>query len=140
MTEQATEKPPLHERLLRGAVVLGKLWQAKKGGECGWHLGCQCKDVGDWCKAKMLWVRLAIEGERVSEEAGSGPFGVIEIMMVKEFAAARLTMTLDLPDLGKIAVGPKGQIPWETFASLDAQGLGTVLSVLKSFPGAKVVK
>lgn len=143
MTEVA-EKPVV-ERLLRGAAHMGRLWLSKKVvAGCGWTLGCQCASITEWCKAKVLWVRLAIEDERVTSETGNGPFGIIELMSTEEIVASKLTVTFDLPDLGKLALGPKGQIPWETFFALvkdkDGKSFETVLSVLRGFPGAKVVK
>lgn len=145
MTEAVVPEKTVVERLLRGAAHMGRLWLAKKeAAACGWTLGCTCTAPSAWCKAKALWLRLAIEDERVTSETEEGPFALLALMSVEELVATRLTVTFDLPDLGKIMLGPKGQIPWETFFALvkdrDGKSFETVLSVLKGFPGAKVVK
>jgi len=141
MTEVA-EKPVV-ERLLRGAAHMGKLWLAKAvKAECGWALDCRCPEPSSWCKAKALWLRLAVEDERVTSETIDGPFALVALMSAEEIVATKLTVTFDLPDLGKIMLGPKGQMTWETFFGLarDGKSFETVLAVLKGFPGAKVVK
>jgi hypothetical protein len=145
MTETAEQ--PVSERLLRGAAHMGRLWLKKIKAECGWAFACPCMIDGtmtEWCKAKALWFKLAVEDRRVTGETADGPFALIELMTVDEVVATKLTVTFDLPGLGEIMLGPKGQMLWETFFSLvkdqNGKSLETVFAVLKNFPGAKVVK
>lgn len=145
MTDAAVQERPLDERLLRGAIHLGKLWFAKTvKADCGWTLDCKCPQPSAWCKAKTLWYRLAVEDGRVTSETEEGPFALVGLMRVDELAASALTVTFELPDLGKFALGPKGQMQWEMFLGLvkdrEGKAFETVFAILKNFPGAKVVK
>lgn len=135
----AVKDLPLAERLVRGASVMGRLWREGKKCERIWAFDCNCDEAKktDFCKAKAQWTKLYLEGGR--EIDFGGDFGIIEAMTSGELNASGLTLTLDVPEIGKVKVGPKGDLPWADFCRLGAEVLPTVMKVLKAFPGSKVI-
>lgn len=130
------DTPSPKDRLLTGAQKLGKLWNEGQRCTDGWASYCTCEIPKTFCKGKELWMSLAAgEGRGL----GEGPFEVVEAMLASEFEASKLTMVVEVPDLGKVRVGPKGEVPWKSFLGQDIEALRTVLSILTSFPGSKVV-
>lgn len=122
-------------RLLRGASVLGRLHAKEEAGKCGWAVECACGEPAPWCKAKALWVKLAVEdGRKVEGE-------LWQTFTKEELAEAKLTVTLDIPGLGHVKVGPKGDLPWDAVDKVggEAETLRAVLMILRNFPGSKVL-
>lgn len=129
---------PLPSRLLKGASVLGKLWRENIRCPGGWSSKCDCpsESRSKFCVGKLQFVKLATEVGRMITD---GPLGLVEAMTPEEREATGLTVTLEYPELGKVKVGPKGDIPWKVYKDIEETTLRTVLSVLKTFPGSKVV-
>jgi len=138
-----TTQLPLAQRLIKGAGVLGRLY--KSGERCAraWSMDCDCAEpLKDFCKAKRQWVKLFLESPRKGDVDFGEEFGLIESMTEAELEATGLMLTLEFPELGELKVGPGGQIPWKEFRSFRSYGadaLATVATVLKEFPGARVI-
>lgn len=133
-------KPDTKTRLLNGARLLGNLFRRKAATACGWSLcgsGVLCDHPDEWCKARRLWVRLALESGRSLE---AGEFGLAESFTVSEFEASGITLVVDVPEVGTIRVGgAKGAIPIRSVTEMGgAEGLKSVVMVLRAFPGSKV--
>lgn len=137
-------KLPLADRLVRGAAVLGRLWREEKRCDLGLAFDCFCADekLSEFCRAKRQWTKLFCETGRDGIDFGPSDgngFGVIEAMTSAELNASGLTLTLDMDQIGKVKVGPKGDLPWADFCKLGGEILPTVMEVLKAFPGSRVV-
>lgn len=129
-------------RLVKGARLLGNLFRRKQMTSCGWGLcgsGILCEHPDEWCRAKRLWVRLALELGRSLE---AGDFGLAESFTLEEFEASGITLAVEVPDAGMIKVGgPKGEVPIRalpTVGDVGIDGLRSVIMVLRAFPGSRV--
>jgi len=126
------------ERLLRGAEMLGRLWKGDfRRCESGWSPMCSCERRSDFCQAKELWIRLALEDGRQIDEFS--PMAIIEAMKVSEIKAAGLTLSVQFPS-GTVDVGPTSGMNWDTL--LQNMGhpddLVSVFRVLSIFKGSRV--
>ncbi|MGH9390189.1 MAG: hypothetical protein ACRD1Z_11285 [Vicinamibacteria bacterium] len=129
---------PLPQRLVNGAKLLGKLWSAGKRCAALWNPSCDCEEKNDHCRGKARWVELFGKSDPVRELV-LGDFGVIESMRCSELTASGLTAKVEIPDIGILTVGPKGQVPLEELFRGDYDGMKTVAQVLREFPGARVI-
>lgn len=124
----------MNDRLLKGALMLGALWHSGKQCQDGWYPRCSCPEKTQFCLVKVQWVALAqkdgrgVDGERM----------IVEAMTAKEFSESGMTITLD----NGVKIGPAGELAVDEAARLVAapEAIPAVLKVLKSFPGAKVVR
>lgn len=137
-----TMKPDAKTRLVNGARLLGNLFRRKAATPCGWSLcgsGIQCGHPDEWCRAKRLFIRLALESGRTLE---AGEFGLAESFTLSEFEASGITLAVDVPEVGVIKVGgEKGGIPLRMLPEMKMDGidgLKSVAMVLRAFPGSKV--
>jgi hypothetical protein len=133
------EKPDAKTRLLNGARLFGNLFRRGQMTACGWFLGCQCPQLmGEWCRAKLLWIRLALEEGRSLE---AGEFGLVESFTASEFEASGVTLAVDVPGVGIVKVGgAKGTMPLKSAPMMGGiEGLKSVTNVLRAFPGSVVV-
>lgn len=131
---------PVEIRLVNGAKVLGQLYRA--GGRCeeGWACGCSRK-ISKFCIAKGQWLALAIQASRPLPDQ-DGPFALIEMMTPAEFDASGLTLTVELPEIGTVKIGPKGQMSMADLLTLAAnpESAKGTFKVLQGFPGSRVVE
>jgi hypothetical protein len=83
-------------RLLKGSVVLGRLWAAGTRCEGGWRPSCGCQKRTTFCEAKLRWVDVLeeYEGAKIPDEE----FGVILAMTVNQFRFTGLTVVVGFPD------------------------------------------
>jgi hypothetical protein len=138
-----------NERLKKGAFILGDLW--RKNIRCSeeWSVlvleedittavDCFCEPKNAFCKAKKQWLTLAWTEEL--RLPVSGPFGVLETMKGSEWDATGLSVSFDFPGVGVHSIGPKGVMKREDIVKLfDAPDtLGSIVKLMKSFPGMKV--
>lgn len=125
-------------RLLKGAGYLGKLWQGNVRCQSGFKLACACEPKTKFCEAKALWLKLAGEDSRVVG-GSEDEFAVVNLMTLPEREATGLTVTVDYPGVGPVRVGPSGDIPWKLHGAMDPDSVKSVLMILKTFAGSKVV-
>lgn len=124
----------MNDRLLNGARMLGALWHSGKQCQDGWYPRCSCPEKTQFCLVKLQWVALAkTDGRAVDDERM-----IVEAMTAKELAESGMTITLD----NGVKIGPAGEITVDEAARLVAapEAIPAVLKVLKSFPGARVVR
>jgi len=122
---QEVQRTALGSRLLKGAEVLGSL--RRRGLYCsqGWQASCLCQPQSNFCLAKIRWIELYCElrGEAAALWIllGSGEFGVIEAMTVRQWHATGLTALVLVPGSSKvpIRVGRHGTT-WKTIVDLGA--------------------
>lgn len=149
-----------HERLKKGAEILGKLW--REGVHCGEEWGvlcpednpmeavdCFCEPKNKFCTAKKQWLMLVTEDGR-PESAGplgfreirQGPFGLIETMTGTEWDATGLTVKIDFPGVGIHGIGPKGIMGRQDLVKLfeAPETLRSIVLMMSKFPGLKVVE
>lgn len=141
-----TVSAKLEDRLVKGAAVLGRFWREGKRCARDWSDGCSCEVPSEFCKAKAKWLELLMA--RIEEQRAAGDelraipldskFGLVECMTSAELSASGLTVELE-GEVGRFKVGPKGDIEWKDFCKSDGKVLSTVLKVLRSFPGAKLI-
>jgi hypothetical protein len=146
-------KPDTEARLLKGARLLGNLFRRGQMTPCGWNLcgsGIVCDadrellHGEEWCRARRLFVRLALESGRTLI---AGKYGLAESFTAQEFEASGVTLLVEIPELlevqpelGPIRVGgPKGEVSLRSIPSLGGiEGLKSVVMVLRAFPGSAV--
>ena len=124
------------ERLLKGAAKLGELWRGGVRCQGGWDLECPCDPKNTFCKAKALWFELAVVDGRVFPDS---KIAFIEAMTTEEREATGLTVTIEAEGVGQLTVGAKGQISWKAWSQNDAEAIKSVLRVLKTFKGSKII-
>lgn len=142
----------LSERLLAGARMLGNLWRRGKRCARAWAIsdvdilatvtppvfaGCSCEPRTDFCKARWLWITLAVQAE---QELADGEHGLALSMSSAQWDATGLTITLPVADDVNVAVGPKGSMSMKHFRELakDPKAAQSIFSLLKVFPKARV--
>lgn len=89
-----------HERLVKGAEILGNLWRS--GNRCGaaWSVLCVCPTVKSFCLGKKKWLGLLRElhgGKYPHGLSGSEGFLVLECMDKEMLDATRLTFVKVAP-------------------------------------------
>lgn len=148
-----TQSPKsLSERLLAGAKMLGNLWRRGKRCARAWAIGdadilatvtplvfagCACEPRTDFCKARWLWITLAVQAE---QELADGDHGLALSMSSSQWDATGLTITLPVEGGANVAVGPKGSMSMKHFRELakDPKAAQSIFSLLKVFPKARV--
>lgn len=130
---------PIAERLMKGALALGKLWKEQVRCDGGWSVECPEQKKNKFCEAKRLWCNLLFESARPHDPPDpSNKFWVVESMTRKEFEAADIVMVVEIPGIGTVRVGKRGDVPFASLARMSIEGLASVNLVLKAFPGAVV--
>ena len=130
---------PIKERLLKGAVALGKLWKEQVRCDGGWSLECPCATKTKFCNAKRLWCNLVFESGRPHDTPDpTNAFWVVGQMLRSEFEAADIVAVVEVPGIGPIRVGKHGDVPFSALTKTDVAGLASVSLVLRAFPGAVV--
>jgi len=142
---------PTKERLLKGAVLLGELWQSGMRCADGWRVTaedggalapdgfCRCPEKNRFCKARGLWIELAVVDGRDVEP---GEFGFALMMTASEWDASGLTLHLKgFAKMEDFAVGPKGQISMGGLGKVAQapDSLQSVLALMRRFPGSTAV-
>jgi hypothetical protein len=125
-------------RLLRGAEKLGEFW--REGLRCprGWQsVECECEPANNFCRAKRLWVNLALQDGRMIEE---GDYGLAMMMRASEWDKTGLVLKVDILDVGIIGIGKKGAIAMSEFGKASPETLPSLLKVFKFFPGAQITE
>lgn len=152
MTQDMTPTKNLSERLLAGARMLGNLWRRGKRCLRAWAIsdadllatvtplvfgGCPCDPRTDFCKARWLWITLAVQAE---QELADGDHGLALSMTSAQWDATGLTITFPVADDVQVAVGPKGSMSMKHFRELskDPAAAQSIFSLLKVFPKARV--
>lgn len=147
-----TSQKSLSERLLKGAQMLGNLWRRGKRCDRGWSLGeadilstvsplvfsgCSCAKPGDFCKARWLWITLALENQ---QEIADGPFGLAWTMTAAQWDATGLTLVVESEKAGLLRIGSKGTISAAHLRKLadDPQSAISIFSLTRAFPKARV--
>jgi hypothetical protein len=145
----------IDERLKNGARLLGKLLHSGVKCSAGWSgMVCSCRPRNRFCEAKAQWVamkkeQLAARGENIRDiVAPEHPCAIALLMSIDEFEAAAITMPMTLPGRGDDApdvvlrVGAKGQIGMRELRALSdiPDALSSVMNVLSTFPGSRVVE
>lgn len=145
----AIEDKPIGIRLVDGAGYLGKFWSA--GDRCakGWGLDpqegaegqswiCACPEKSRFCKAKLLWVDLALKAGR---EPWTGEYGVA-IMMERgsEWEATGLVITFDLGAAGRVRVGarPRAEMTFKELLRIPPEEAERLLLLVRKFGGTVV--
>lgn len=124
------------ERLMIGAAKMGELWL--KGERCaeGWRSGeCSCNPETMFCRAKKLWIRLALENGRMIED---GEFDLALLMTGREWDHTGLSLNVEFPEVGIVKIGSKGMIRMADLAKTPPETLASVLKILKNFPDSLV--
>lgn len=147
--------PVIEGRLKKGATKIGELWREGKRCSSGWGVkevdfqegedtlksmerwACQCAEKTDFCKGKSTWFRLAVTDCR---EVIEGEHGVPFMMTAEEWDLTKLTMKVEIPEVGIVEIGPKGPVTMtDMMKHMPApDGLKSTLRVLKTFPGSRV--
>jgi hypothetical protein len=149
---------PVHERLKKGAEILGKLW--REGIRCGeeWSVlcpdgdpfqaaDCFCEPKNKFCNAKKQWLSLVIDDVREEvvgpcglREIQQGQFGLIETMAGTEWDATGMTVKFDFPGVGSHGIGPKGIMGRADLVKLfeAPDTLRSIILMMSKFPGIKV--
>jgi hypothetical protein len=124
----------MNDRLLNGARMLGALWHSGKQCQDGWYPRCSCPEKTQFCLVKAQWVALAKKDGRALDDERM----IVEAMTAQELSESGMTIVLD----NGIRVGPAGELSAEEAARLVAtpDAIPAVMKVLKSFPGARVVR
>jgi hypothetical protein len=123
-------------RLLLGAEKLGEFWRAGDRCPLGWQaVECECKPETRFCRAKKLWISLALQIGRMIEE---GDYGLVLMMRASEWDKTGLVLKMEIPDVGVIGVGKKGAIAMSELGKITPETLPSILKVFKFFPGAQV--
>lgn len=147
--------PEVEKKLKEGAIFLGKTWREGQRCASGWDIketgfpegedpnkvirtwACQCAEKSKFCKGKAQWLSLAVGDLR---EAVDGAYGIPLMMTAGEWDLTKLTMTVELKDIGPVKIGPGGTlIMMDLLKQMPApEGLKSTLRVLKAFPNARV--
>jgi hypothetical protein len=132
---------PLPERLKNGAKKLGQLWKIPEE-RCvsGWSLDpCTCQPTKKFCRAKDLWLTLAIEAGR---DLDYDPFGLALAMTASEWDETGLLLRMSHPEIGEVLVGsgPKKMTMMQDLLSLMStpDSLKDILMVMKTFENSRV--
>jgi len=143
---------PIKSRLLKGATLLGEIWRSGVRCADGWRVMaedggalapdgfCRCPEKSRFCKARGLWIEIAVADGRDVEP---GEFGLALMMTASEWDASGLTLYLkDFAKIKDFAVGPKGQISMEELGKVAQvpDSLPSVLALMRRFPGSKAVE
>jgi hypothetical protein len=136
------------DRLKKGAAILGRLWKDNvrcpeawsvilEGNDPGKPLDCFCEEKTKFCKGKKQWLDLVGKEKRPVYQ---GEYGLIETLTGKEFEASGLTVKIDFEGVGIQGIGPGGVMGLSDMVKLCAapDTLGSILGLMKSFPGMKV--
>lgn len=111
-TIAAKQRTMIPTRLVRGAEVLGRLWQAGIRCRSEWSGVCPCDPPNDFCLSKKKWLGLVRElhgGKYPHDLAGHEGFLVLDCMDEKMFEASGLTILKAVPGARvPIRVGRKG--------------------------------
>lgn len=136
-----TMTPPLPERLKNGAKKLGQLWKIPEE-RCasGWSLDpCTCQPTKKFCRAKELWLTLALEAGR---DLDYDPFGLALAMTAAEWDETGLLLRMSHPEIGEVLVGsgPKKMTMMQDLLSLmrTPDSLKDILMVMKTFENSRV--
>jgi hypothetical protein len=133
---------PIKQRLLNGAKVLGGLWNSGIRCQVKWRK-CECagEQRTKFCEGKKQWLDLARKADppRVPGGGGDSPTLVLDLMTTAELDAATVTMKVDIPDVGEISVGSKGEISFTALQKVGPDAIRAVVMILRKFPGAKVI-
>lgn len=136
-----TMTPPLPERLKNGAKKLGQLWKIQEE-RCasGWSLDpCTCQPTKKFCRAKELWLTLALEAGR---DLDYDPFGLALAMTAAEWDETGLLLRMSHPEIGEVLVGsgPKKMTMMQDLLSLmrTPDSLKDILMVMKTFENSRV--
>ena len=139
----------LSDRLQNGAAMLGRLWKRKQHCVRGWAIDpheyiedpfelapCGCDVVNDFCKARQLWLTLAVQN---GQPIVPGEQGLARTMTPEQMDATQLTLTFDV-DGTPIKVGQKGMMTAVHFDQLmkDPDSARSIFALLKAFPKARV--
>ena len=141
----STTERTLSKRLLDGAAMLGRLW--KRGQRCvrAWNIEppgdapenpCGCTPETEFCKARRLWLSLAVEnGQKIT----AGDFGLAHTMKPEQLDATQLTFTFPVDGV-PVKVGQKGMMSAVHFDQImrDGDSARSILALLKAFPKARV--
>jgi hypothetical protein len=109
---EAVKKAAIPPRLVKGAVILGRLWV--EGNRClgEWSGICPCPAQNDFCEVKKKWLSLVrdlYDGKYPHDLSGCEGFLVLECMDGKMFEASGLTILKTVPGARvPIRVGRKG--------------------------------
>lgn len=147
-----TPTKTLSDRLLDGARMLGNLWRRGKRCERGWSLGaadilatvsplvfsgCTCAKPSEFCKARWLWIALALENR---QEIFDGPAGLVDTMTASQWDATGLTATVESEKAGTLRIGSKGVISAAHLRKLadDPESAISIFSLTRTFTKARV--
>lgn len=142
---------PIKARLMKGAMILGECWRAGVRCADGWRVMaenggalalegfCRCPEKNRFCKARALWIELAIVDGRDVE---AGDYGLAFMMKASEWDATGLTLMIKgFAGMEDFAIGPKGQISMGGLGKVcqAPESLQSVLALMRKFPGSKAV-
>jgi hypothetical protein len=128
--------------LVNGARLLGQLWRQNIRCADGWSDTCGDRQPTKFCKAKRQWLDLLSQDRQEGDYRPLPDFGreafLLEAMNPDEFEATGMTVEYDIPTVGRVKVGPKGEIPAAMLRE-EPVTIKAVLQVLETFPDAKVL-
>ncbi len=131
---------PIKQRLLNGARVLGSLWNSGIRCQVKWRqCGCEAPKRTKFCEGKKQWDKLAGQADPKRLAIKDSPTYILDMMTNAELDAAAVTMKIDLPEVGVVAVGSKGEISFSALELVGPEALKAVMMILRKFPGAKVI-
>lgn len=136
----------LSERLTDGARMLGNLWHRGKRCKLGFDIAesdialgpCPCEKKNDFCRARELWLKLAMErGQEI--EVGSSAM-VFVTMSPGQLDATGVTLTVESEKAGVLRIGPKGTMSAAYLRKLaeDPKSALSIFGLTKAFPKARV--
>lgn len=132
---------PVATRLLNGAKMLGSLWNSQIRCPRGWQ-ECQCEESErtKFCKAKRQWLALGLEHREphIRYVNPESPIYLLECMTTAELDLTGVTVTVEIPEIGRIKVGAKGEITWKALYETGPETLKAVMMILRQFPGSKL--
>lgn len=137
-----TTNLPLPDRLKNGAKKLGELWK-NPAERCaaGWAFdSCACQPEKKFCRAKTLWLTIALEAGRELED---GPFGLVLAMTAAEWDGTGLLLKMLHPEIGEVLVGsgPRRMTMMQDLLSLmsSPDSLKDIMMVMKTFENSRVI-
>ncbi len=136
-----TNPAPIKQRLLNGARVLGALWNSGVRCQVKWHYcACEAPKRTKFCEAKKQWLNLAEQADppRTGGDVSTATY-VLDRMTNAELDAAAITMKIEMPEVGVVSVGSKGEISFTALEKVGPDALRAVMMILRKFPGAKVI-
>lgn len=145
------QQRPRSERLKEGAAFLGKLWAVPEN-RCpnGWTIDpCHCQPARSFCKARNLWVTLAIEdwmaalsrGDEDGRDLDDGPFGLALSMIASEWDATVLALKVEHPKTNVVVGSGKSCVmTMMDMAKLrnEPAALEAICVVMNTFENSKV--